>query len=94
MTTTTVNATTTSDRQVWNNTGNCGGCGTSTCHPDNGCGTVRDDGTLGHTVCSMCPERHEQGLHRRGCRCPDKTPTVHSQVETLPLFPIPTGGAR
>lgn len=88
----TVNASTASDRQWWNDSGNCGGCELDTCHPGQGCGTTRDDGTPGHTVCSMCPERHEQGFHERSCRCDNRAPESSTpDIETLPLFPITWG---
>lgn len=43
-------AATGTDRQWWNATGNCGGCGNDTCHPGHGC-------TPGQDGCRYCPER-------------------------------------
>lgn len=73
-----------SDRQWWNETGMCG-CGDYTCHPGRPCGTITDDGIYGHTVCSRCSFRHDQGFHIRG-RCQCAAAPVVPQVESLPLF--------
>jgi len=47
-----------SDLQWHEATGNCGGCGLDTCHPDQPCGDVRG---YDHGVCDLCQTRVDTG---------------------------------